>query len=127
MSLTARVLEEKGIPTIIIGSARDIVENCGVPRFLFTDFPLGNPIGRPYDSQMQEEVVRSGLTLLEDAVRPQTTAEISLVWGEDQSWRERYMRVDPSDRERLRAMGEERRRNRSTFKSRQSRRSDDSP
>ncbi len=127
MSLTARVLEENGIPTIIIGSARDIVEKCAVPRFLFTNFPLGNPIGRPYDSQMQEEVVRSGLTLLENAVRPQTTAETSHMWGEDQSWREKYMQVDPSDREKLRSMGEQRRRNRSAFKSRQSLKGGDSP
>ncbi len=27
----------------------DIVEYCGVPRFLFSDFPLGNAAGRPHD------------------------------------------------------------------------------
>ena len=37
MSLVARILEEAGIPTVILGSAIDIVEHCGVPRFLFTD------------------------------------------------------------------------------------------
>ena len=40
MSLVARYLEAHGMPTVIIGSALDIVERCGVPRFLFVDFPL---------------------------------------------------------------------------------------
>ena len=50
MSLTARYLEAHGIPTVIIGSAWDIVEWCGVPRFLFADRPLGNPCGHPWDA-----------------------------------------------------------------------------
>ena len=37
MSLVARYLEEAGLPTVIVGSARDVVEHCGVPRFVFTD------------------------------------------------------------------------------------------
>ncbi|MEZ5231807.1 MAG: hypothetical protein R2749_03740 [Acidimicrobiales bacterium] len=48
MSLVARHLEANGIPTVIVGSARDIVEQAGVARFLFVDFPLGNPMGKPY-------------------------------------------------------------------------------
>jgi hypothetical protein len=117
VSLTARLLEESGIPTVIVGSAQDIVESCAVPRFLFTDFPLGNPIGRPYDRQMQETVVQSGLSLLETALRPQTTVVSPLMWGEDQSWRAGYMQVLEGDLEKLRAMGESRRRSRSEVKS----------
>jgi D-proline reductase (dithiol) PrdB len=47
VSLAARHLEENGIATIVVGCAKDIVEYCGVPRFLFSDFPLGNAAGRP--------------------------------------------------------------------------------
>ena len=32
MSLVSRHLEANGIPTVVIGSARDIVEECGVAR-----------------------------------------------------------------------------------------------
>ena len=42
VSLTARHLEAHGISTAIMGCAKDIVEHCRVPRFLFSDFPLGN-------------------------------------------------------------------------------------
>jgi len=35
VSLVARHLETNGIPTVVLGCAKDIVEHCGVPRFLF--------------------------------------------------------------------------------------------
>ena len=57
MSLVARHLESEGIRTVVIGSARDIVEECGVPRFLFVDFPLGNPCGKPWDFPMQQALI----------------------------------------------------------------------
>lgn len=118
MGLTARLLEENGISTVIIGSARDIVESCAVPRFLFTDFPLGNPIGRPYDHKMQETVVRHGLSLLESNQQAGTTVKSPLSWGENQTWRDEYMQFSDRDLAKLRALGEERRKNRSEFRKR---------
>jgi len=53
VSLAARHLEANGISTVIMGCAKDIVEHCGVPRFLFSDFPLGNSAGRPFDVESQ--------------------------------------------------------------------------
>ena len=108
MSLAARHLEANGIPTVVCGSARDIVEQAGVPRFVFTDFPLGNPIGRPYDVAMQAGVTELALALLESAAFPRTTVQAPFSWGDD-SWRAGYMRVDDSNRELLRRAGEERR------------------
>ena len=109
MSLVARVLEENGIPTVIVGSARDIVEECGVPRFLFSDFPLGNPCGKPGDRAMQRDVVDYAFDLLETARLPRTTVQTPLVWDEDASWKERYARVEGEASERLRKTGEARR------------------
>src|SRR4030095_9559329 len=48
MSLIARYLEANGIATVVMGCALDIVERCGVPRFLFRDFPLRHSAGRPF-------------------------------------------------------------------------------
>ena len=110
MSLVARHLETNGIPTVIIGSALDVVEYCGVPRFLFTDFPLGNPCGHPWDRQMQGVIVRQAFGLLETAAGPRTTVKSSFRWKQsDPEWRLRYGRVDPAEQERLLALGEERR------------------
>ena len=111
MSLVARHLEANGIPTVIIGSALDVVEHCGVPRFLFTDFPLGNPCGHPWDREMQEKIVRQALDLLATATGPRTTVNAPFSWKQsDPGWRARYGRVDPAERERLLALGEQRRR-----------------
>ena len=109
MSLVARHLEANGLPTVIVGSARDVVEHCGVPRFVFNDFPLGNPIGHPDRPDMQREVVRMALTLLESATGPRTTVVTPYAWKDDPGWRGRYGRVDPAERDRLIALGEERR------------------
>jgi hypothetical protein len=115
--LVARHLEANGIPTVIIGSARDVIEYCGVPRFLFTDFPLGNPCGHPWDHEMQEKIVRQSLDLLVNAAGPRTTVKAPFAWKEsDPGWRARYGRVDPADRERLLVVGEERRRQKAKAK-----------
>ena len=109
VSLVARHLEAGGIPTVIAGSARDIVEHCGVPRFLFTDFPMGNPCGKPWDVEMQRRIVGQALDLLESATGPRTTVQAPFIWSEDSSWRQRYARIDPSQQENLRKAGEARR------------------
>ncbi len=116
MSLVARHLEANGLPTVIVGSALDVVEHCGVPRFLFNDFPLGNPIGHPGRADMQREVVRLGLTLLESASGPRTTVVSPFAWKDDPGWRDRYGRVDPAELDRLIAIGEERRKHREALK-----------
>jgi hypothetical protein len=96
VSLVARHLEAHGMTTVVLGSARDIVEHCGVPRFVFTDFPLGNPCGKPYDAAMQRSIVGLGLDLLERAFVPRTTVQTPFVWSADQSWRDDYMRIEPA-------------------------------
>lgn len=109
MSLVSRYLESQGIATVVLGSARDIVEECGVARFLFTDFPLGNPVGKPDDPAMQRATVGYALDLLETARLPRTTVQTPWRWSDDESWREVYARIDPQKIEALRAEGEARR------------------
>ena len=88
VSLVARHLEANGIPTVVFGCARDIVESCGVPRFLFSDFPLGNPCGKPFDAAMQRDIVRRGVDLLASARTPGTTVRAPHDWG-DETWKEK--------------------------------------
>ena len=108
MSLLARHLEAHGIITLIIGSAIDVVEHCGVPRYLHTDFPLGNPCGVPYDESMQLEIIRQGLSLIESADRARYTRRAPFSWKDD-AWRGDYALIDDSNREELRLRGERRR------------------
>jgi D-proline reductase (dithiol) PrdB len=111
--LVARHLEANAIPTVIVGSALDVVEHCGVPRFVFSDFPLGNPCGHPFRRDMQKAILRQALDLIGSAPGPRTTVRAPYDWREDDpDWRSRYGRVDAAERERLLAVGEARRRQR---------------
>ena len=94
MSLAARHLEESGIATIIMGCAEDIVEYCGVPRFLFSDFPLGNAAGRPKDPASQAFTLELALRVLEFAPAARTTVQSPLRWSADPSWKLDYSNID---------------------------------
>lgn len=109
MSLVARHLEANGLPTVILGAARDIVTHCGVPRFAFTDFPLGNPCGRPFDRDMQAAIATAAVDLFETAAGPATTVTMPYRWSSDESWRDGYFKIREEDLETLRLAGEERR------------------
>jgi hypothetical protein len=74
---------------VTFGCARDIVERCGVPRFVFSDFPLGNPTGRPHDPDSQRAIVELGLDVLVSATGPETTVVSPYEWSADHSWKER--------------------------------------
>jgi hypothetical protein len=94
VSLAARHLEEHGIATVVMGCAKDIVEHCGVPRFLFSDFPLGNAAGRPKDPQSQAFTLELALRVLESAPAPRTTVQSPLRWSGDPSWKLDYSNIE---------------------------------
>jgi hypothetical protein len=96
VSLAARHLEANGIPTVIMGCAKDIVEHVGVPRFLFSDFPLGNPAGKPNDPDSQALTLELALRVLETVPAPRTTVQSPLRWSDNPDWK-----LDFSNIERL--------------------------
>ena len=87
MSLISRYLEANGIPTVVVGTARDIVEHCGVARFMFVDFPLGSPCGEPGDIVQQREIFQMALDLLETADGPRATREAGYSWSKGDEWK----------------------------------------
>jgi hypothetical protein len=106
VSLAARYLEEHGIPTVLMGCAKDIVEYVGVPRFLFSDFPLGNPIGRPHDPESQAVTLELALRVLETAPGSRTTMQNPLHWSDNPDWKLDYSnvtRLSPEEIARRRA------------------------
>jgi D-proline reductase (dithiol) PrdB len=94
VSLAARTLEAAGIPTLVMGCAKDIVEHVGVPRFLFSDFPLGNPAGKPKDRASQRTTLALALRVLESAPAPRTTVQNPIRWSEDASWKLDFSNID---------------------------------
>jgi hypothetical protein len=93
VSLCARQLEEAGIATVVMGCAKDIVEYVGVPRLLFSDYPLGNAAGRPNDPESQALTLELALRLLEGAPGPRTTMQSPLKWSDDPSWKLDYSNI----------------------------------
>jgi len=94
VSLVARHLEADGLPTVIMGCAKDIVEHCGVPRLVFSDFPLGNSAGRPFDAESQALTLELALRVLESAPAARTTVQSPLRWREDASWKLDFSNLD---------------------------------
>jgi hypothetical protein len=80
-----------------------------VARFLFTDFPLGNPFGKPWDKEMQSSIMAMALDLLQFAWQPRTTVQAPFIWSEDETWRKVFMHVSEEQREAYKKAGEIRR------------------
>ena len=102
----ARLLEANGIATVVMGCAKDIVEHIGVPRFLFSDFPLGNGAGRPKDLASQSFTLDLALSVIESAPAPRTTVHSPLIWSDDADWKLDYCniaRMSPEELRRRRA------------------------
>jgi hypothetical protein len=94
VSLAARALEANGMPTVVMGCAKDIVEYVGVPRLLFSDFPLGNAAGRPNDRVSQELTLELALQVLGRAPAPRTTVQSPLRWSDNPDWKLDYSNID---------------------------------
>ena len=102
VSLAARMLEENGIATVVMGCAKDIVEYVGVPRFLFSDFPLGNAAGRPRDPGSQAFTLDLALSVLETAPTPRTTVQSPLTWSASPDWKLDYSNIERLTPEEIR-------------------------
>jgi len=105
LTLVARHLEAHGIATVVMGAAKDIVAQVGAPRFLFSDFPLGNAAGRPNDVASQDLTLDLALDLLEQAEAPHFL-QSPLRWSADSAWKRDYGRVaglSPAELAALRA------------------------
>ena len=106
VTLVARRLEAGGIATIVMGAAKDIVEHAAAPRFLFSDFPLGNAAGRPHDPESQALTLELAMRVLEAAPFARTTVASPLRWAADAAWKRSYNNtaaLSADDLARLRA------------------------
>ena len=106
MSLIARHLEANGIATVIMGCARDIVESARVPRFFWSNFPLGNSAGKPDDVESQTKTLREALALIDTATEAGVTRVSDQQWSDEDDWQLDFMNIDrlsDADINRLRA------------------------
>jgi hypothetical protein len=83
-----------------------------VPRFLFSDFPLGNAAGKPGDADSQAATLDLALKILREARGARTTVESPQRWSADAAWKRDFCnieRMSAADLARLRAAHEEHR------------------
>ncbi|MFY9138443.1 glycine/sarcosine/betaine reductase selenoprotein B family protein [Zwartia sp.] len=93
LSLVARYLEAAGISTVLLACAKDIVEHCGVPRVMFSDFPLGNAAGKPNDPDSQAATLELAFRTLESAPAARTTVQSPQRWSTSHAWKQDYSNV----------------------------------
>jgi hypothetical protein len=75
----ARILEEAGIPTVIIAieAFEETLLSMSVARVLFTPFPLGRPIGFPGNKPQHLRVLKTALNLLNEATQIKTVKKMN--------------------------------------------------
>jgi D-proline reductase (dithiol) PrdB len=59
-------IERSGIPTVSISLLKEVTTVIQPPRSLFVPFPMGYPIGKPHDPELQHRVLQSALSLLSE-------------------------------------------------------------
>jgi len=79
--LIARHFENLGLPTLILGSALDILEAGQPPRAKFLNYPLGFESGKFEDKINQLEVVREALYGFETIEKP-SILKMEFEWPE---------------------------------------------
>lgn len=77
MGLIQRAIEQAGIPTLSISLNRTVTEKVMPPRAVLVGYPLGHPMGRPFDKKTQISLLKEGLTLLRDIRVPGTLVDAS--------------------------------------------------
>ncbi len=70
MGLIQRAIEAEGIPTISISLNLTITKKVKPPRALLVDFPLGHPMGSPFDIELQKQILMKGLKCLKEISTP---------------------------------------------------------
>ena len=65
VGLAQATVEDRGIPTASITMLADITAKIRPPRALSVPYPLGFPLGEAHNVELQTEILRQLLALLE--------------------------------------------------------------
>ncbi len=77
------MVEEAGIPTVVVSTGRDLSAQVKPPRTVFVNFPMGNPFGRPFDKAQQRTILLDALRALDTIREPGALVDLPYQWGED--------------------------------------------
>ncbi len=80
MPVLARLVEEAGIPTVVVTMMPDIAAQYRLSRIVGVQFPYGHPFGMPGDRAMQRRVAQTAVDLLEGADEPGARVDLDIEW-----------------------------------------------
>ena len=92
MGLISHQLEEAGIATVGISTAKDITEAVRMPRAAFLDFPQGFTTGKPKDTNLTKEILKSALKLVDTSI-DETLIDLEFHWDENDEWKDSVFNV----------------------------------
>tara|TARA_S200000501_G_scaffold159196_1_gene150182 strand:+ start:11079 stop:11495 length:417 start_codon:yes stop_codon:yes gene_type:complete len=87
VGLIAHQLEEAGIATTSISTAKDITEAVRMPRSVFLDFPHGYTVGKVGDGNLSHNIVKSALNLVETADE-EIMRMLPHAWEDNDNWKD---------------------------------------
>jgi hypothetical protein len=84
------VIEAQGVPTLVVGTALDIMSKVTPPRAAFVDHPVGRTFGPPHDRQRNEAVLSKALAELPRFTHPGEIRDLGCEWltGGRREWEE---------------------------------------
>ena len=74
------MVEEAGIPTVVVSTGRDLSAQVRPPRTVFVNFPMGNPFGKPFDKVRQRTILFDALRALESIKRGGEIIDLPYEW-----------------------------------------------
>lgn len=74
----AHVIEARGIRTLVVGTALDIMSKVRPPRVVFLDHPVGRTFGPPHDRVRNEAVLIAALNELPKFTTPMRSATFTV-------------------------------------------------
>jgi len=66
---------------ISVSLNRTISEKVKPPRVLLIGFPLGHPMGNPFDIKMQRQILMDGLKFLKEIEKPGMIVDLTKTYG----------------------------------------------
>jgi hypothetical protein len=79
----AHAIEARGIRTLVVGTALDIMSKVRPPRAVFVAHPVGRTFGPPHDRVRNEAVLMAALNELPKFTTPNEIRDLQCHWQLD--------------------------------------------
>jgi D-proline reductase (dithiol) PrdB len=89
VGLIQREIEKAGISTISVSLVRKLTEETRPPRAVFVKWPMGHPLGEPFNVETQMAVLKSVFRAIETIKEPGTIIDLPYRWKRPEDLKEK--------------------------------------